>query len=353
MSALRSLALILMTGASLAACSTMKPALSNRLPAPQASAPEPGTLPAGKGGVYKVGKPYQVGGLWYVPREDPNYDATGVSSWYGDSFHLKATANGETFDMNAVSAAHTTLPLPSMVEVTNLDNGKRLVVRVNDRGPFVGGRILDVSKEAARQLGYDRQGTANVRVRYIGPAPLGVGDGTRMAAAAPPQASPLAVAAPAAPISAQPLPPAAAPPRGYAASAPVYAPTSAPVYAPTSAPGYASPPYATYPAPAYPVAAPPTVYPAATAPTLPPRPATPGPGLYKVQAAAFSDPGAAQKVARELAGAGDARVELGERDGAAIYRVMVQASADEGEAWALRDRVAAYGYADARVIRPF
>ncbi|MCW5760150.1 MAG: septal ring lytic transglycosylase RlpA family protein, partial [Phenylobacterium sp.] len=170
------LSLVLLAGASLAACATMEPRYPSRATGAQAG------LPAGAGGERKIGKPYQVGGIWYVPREQPDYDQVGVASWYGDAFHLKATANGETFDMNTVSAAHTTLPLPSMVEVTNLDNGRKLVVRVNDRGPFVDNRIIDLSREAARQLGMDRAGLANVRVRYVGPAPLlGPADGYRVA----------------------------------------------------------------------------------------------------------------------------------------------------------------------------
>lgn len=134
------------------------------LPVPQVM----GGDPPPSGG--KVGKPYQIAGIWYVPKEDTGYDKVGVASWYGQQFHLKKTANGETFDMNVISAAHTTLPLPCLVEVTNLDNGRKLVVRINDRGPFVGGRIIDLSRAAARELGYERQGTARVRVRYVGPA---------------------------------------------------------------------------------------------------------------------------------------------------------------------------------------
>src|SRR5207244_1627595 len=170
------LALVVLAGASLSACVT--PRYATHATGPQVGAPGP------EQGGYKVGAPYQVGGIWYVPKEDPNYDRTGVASWYGDAFNQKTTANGEIFDMNAVTAAHTTLPLPSMVEVTNLDNGKTLVVRVNDRGPFVGDRIIDLSRQAARQLGYDRAGLAHVRVRYVGPAPLlGPDAGVRYAVA--------------------------------------------------------------------------------------------------------------------------------------------------------------------------
>ncbi len=106
-------------------------------------------LPRG-GGVYKVGKPYQVAGRWYFPREEPAYDQSGVASWYGTDFHARKTANGEVFDMNALTAAHPTLPLPSYVSVTNLQNGRTVLVRVNDRGPYVHSRLIDLSRQAAR-----------------------------------------------------------------------------------------------------------------------------------------------------------------------------------------------------------
>ena len=121
---------------------------------------------------YKIGNPYKINGRWYRPAEDPTYDRTGVASWYGHDFHGRPTANGEIFDMNRMTAAHTTLPLPSMVEVTNLDNGRRAVVRVNDRGPFAHDRIIDLSRQAARELGFEKQGLAKVRVRFLAPAPL-------------------------------------------------------------------------------------------------------------------------------------------------------------------------------------
>lgn len=126
----------------------------------------------GQGGSYKVGKPYQINGIWYYPHEDENYDATGIGSWYGPQFHGKSTANGEVFDQEALTAAHPTLPMPVLVRVTNLENGRSLVVRVNDRGPFVNGREIDLSRKAAELLGYDRKGTAKVRVQYVGRAPL-------------------------------------------------------------------------------------------------------------------------------------------------------------------------------------
>ena len=117
----------------------------------------------------KIGKPYQVAGQWYHPADEPNYDEVGYASWYGDPFHGKATANGERFDMNMVGAAHKTLPLPSYVEVTALDTGRTILVRVNDRGPFVANRIIDLSRRAAEQLGITRQGIARVRVKRVHP----------------------------------------------------------------------------------------------------------------------------------------------------------------------------------------
>lgn len=154
------LGIITLASASLAACVT------------------PRYSPSGKGGVASRGgdrlpgamRPYQVRGTWYYPKEQPRYNEVGIASWYGDKFHNRSTANGESFDMWRVSAAHKTLPLPCMVEITNLDNGKKLKVRVNDRGPFVDGRIIDLSRAGADKLGFSGKGTAKVRVRYIGPA---------------------------------------------------------------------------------------------------------------------------------------------------------------------------------------
>ncbi len=118
-------------------------------------------------GYYKVGEPYQIDGQWYYPKEQPDYDETGLASWYGPDFHGKKTANGDTFDANSLTAAHNTLPLPSMVRVTNLENNKTVVLMVNDRGPFSKGRVIDVSKRAAEILGFKDKGTAKVRVQFL------------------------------------------------------------------------------------------------------------------------------------------------------------------------------------------
>lgn len=128
--------------------------------------------------VYKVGKPYEVNGRWYHPREQPDYDAVGTASHYGRSLNGTKTANGERYDEAELTAAHTTLPLPSYIAVTNLDNNRTVLLRVNDRGPFVNGRIVDLSYRAAEVLGIAGKGLGRVRVKYVGPAPLD-GDTTR------------------------------------------------------------------------------------------------------------------------------------------------------------------------------
>ncbi len=119
----------------------------------------------------KIGSPYQVNGVWYIPAHEPNYDEIGEASWYGSQFNGRPTANGEIFDMNVVTVAHPTLPIPSLVEVINLENGRSIVARVNDRGPFANNRLIDVSQRGAELLGFKDKGKARVRVRYVGQAP--------------------------------------------------------------------------------------------------------------------------------------------------------------------------------------
>ncbi|MES2196516.1 MAG: septal ring lytic transglycosylase RlpA family protein [Pseudomonadota bacterium] len=134
------------------------------------------------GGTYRVGKPYTVGGRVYVPEDDPNYRAEGMASWYGDDFHGRLTANGEVFDMTSLTAAHPTLPIPSYARVTNLSNGKSLIVRVNDRGPYHGNRVIDVSNKAAELLDFKGNGVARVRVEYVARAPLEGSDDRQLVA---------------------------------------------------------------------------------------------------------------------------------------------------------------------------
>src|SRR5712671_817538 len=134
------------------------------------------------GGTYRVGKPYIVAGRIYVPEEDVNYREDGLASWYGDDFHGRLTANGEVFDMGSLTAAHPTLPMPCYARVTNLRNGKSLIVRVNDRGPYHGNRLIDVSNKAAELLEFKANGVAKVRVEYVGRAPLEGSDDRQLVA---------------------------------------------------------------------------------------------------------------------------------------------------------------------------
>ena len=145
------LAILMLAGLALSACSTLSPS-------PRPTRETAGTM-----------RPYQVAGVWYTPRNQPDYDEVGLATWYGPESPNRRTADGEAFDVNALSAAHRTLPLPCLVEVTDLQSGRRIRVRVNDRGPFVAGRIIDLSPRAARELGIIGKGSARVRVRYLGP----------------------------------------------------------------------------------------------------------------------------------------------------------------------------------------
>lgn len=186
-SAARLLAIVLVTGA-LAACGS-----SSSIPHVKRGAfteaqfgvkasPRLSTAknPPKGGGRYLVGKPYVVAGDVYEPIENPiGYVASGSASWYGNDFHGRQTANGEIFSANAISCASPVLPLPSYVRVTNLDNGRSIVCRVNDRGPYLHGRVMDMSYRTAAILGYADRGVGNIQVEYVGPAPLS-GDDTRM-----------------------------------------------------------------------------------------------------------------------------------------------------------------------------
>ena len=134
------------------------------------------------GGIYRVGKPYSVNGRTYVPAENPSYRIEGVASWYGRDFHGRLTANGEIYDMHSISAAHTTLPLPCYVRVTNLDNGRSIIVRVNDRGPYHRNRAIDLSIGTAKALDFYSRGLARVRVEYVGAAPIEGSDDTMLMA---------------------------------------------------------------------------------------------------------------------------------------------------------------------------
>ncbi len=170
-------------------------------------------------GYYKIGKPYQINGVTYTPAWDPNYDETGIASWYAGEFTGEPTANGELYDPNQLTAAHRTLPMPSLVRVTNLDNGRALIVRINDRGPYAQNRIIDLSRRCAQLLGFEQKGTAKVRVQILAKDSEALADAARHGQLATSVASAIetnpVASAPAEPppqvASAQPVAPAPAP----------------------------------------------------------------------------------------------------------------------------------------------
>lgn len=181
------------SGVVLAACGSHPPAPSAYAPGSSAAIHSPGT--------YKVGKPYQIDGIWYYPREDWSYDETGIASWYGEQFHGRYTADGEIFNLNDLSAAHRTLPMPVVVRVTNLENGRSIKLRVNDRGPYARGRIIDVSRRAAQMLGFEGQGTAKVRVQIDVPDSMAVAAAAGRGGSQPPVAAQAVAAIVSAPLT--------------------------------------------------------------------------------------------------------------------------------------------------------
>lgn len=255
-------------------------------------------------------RPYQIRGRWYRPAEQPDYDERGTASWYGAQFNGRPTASGERFDMNALTAAHKTLPLPGLVEVTNLSNGRQIVARLNDRGPFVDGRIIDLSRGSAEALGMLNQGVGEVRVRYLGPAPRSGGGTTLQYAERREERAPTPAPVPA-PI---PTPVQTAGPVDYQPGGPVSGTTTTQTaYAPSAA-----------------------VYSA-------PAPATAA-GQW-VQAGTWSNEAEARRAARHLGGGASAM-----SDGAGGWRVLVGPWPDAATAERSRRAVVSRGYADALLI---
>ncbi|MQX36977.1 septal ring lytic transglycosylase RlpA family protein [Roseospira navarrensis] len=256
-------------------------------------------------GRYKVGTAYEIAGRWYTPREDYEYEEVGMASWYGPKFHGRTTANGERFDQNALTAAHRTLPMPSMVRVTNLDNGRTVDLRINDRGPFANDRILDVSKQAAELLGFRRQGTARVRVIILPEQSLALREGRDPAE-----------------VRSETVRLASTRPAG------AFIPTATEVArAPTHTP----------------VPVPPRRGGAAPAVTL-------GATGWYVQAGAFSDLGNAREVADHLSRVGPTRITSVQRNGRTLTRVRVGPVTDGRQAARLLQAVQASGYPDARLV---
>ncbi|NJL08989.1 MAG: septal ring lytic transglycosylase RlpA family protein [Methylacidiphilales bacterium] len=171
------IAAIVAVASVLSACS-LQERLASRIDPKYGVSPSPKVIADGQpipkgGGTYRTGKPYTIAGKTYVPLEKPQgFREEGVASWYGDDFHGRLTANGEVYDMHSISAAHPTLPIPSFARVTNLANRRSIVVRINDRGPFHGNRVIDLSVKTAQALDFHRNGVAKVRVEYVGPASL-------------------------------------------------------------------------------------------------------------------------------------------------------------------------------------
>ncbi|PWR25903.1 septal ring lytic transglycosylase RlpA family protein [Zavarzinia aquatilis] len=267
-------------------------------------------------------RPYQIKGVWYYPKVDWSYDETGIASWYGEPFHGRKTAIGEVYDMNEMTAAHKTLQLPADVRVTNLENGRSVMVRVNDRGPFVNDRIIDLSRRAAQLLGFQNQGTARVRVQVVD-------ESGRPG------------------VSTLPVPQTTPEERTAAAAAPVGTVTAAPLAPPPGARGVAG-------TPARPATPAPAVTPASAVPaTPPPAVYTQGPvrqtGIY-IQAGAFLQPANAYRLQTKLSRYGKAFIARAFIDGQQFYRVRVGPMPSVDAADAALDQIIASGETGARIV---
>lgn len=282
----------------------------SNIPAPQQAVAQPAAEQGGARPAWleqeRVGPPYQANGRWYVPTAEPGYEQTGIASWYGPQFHGQRTATGEVFDQDALTAAHPTLPIPSLVQVTNLDNGREIIVRVNDRGPFVGDRLIDLSRRSAEVLGFEQQGQAHVRIRYLGPAPRPMNA----------DAAPLPVPPPPAPVQTaqQDGPLALTPYRAEDNSA-----ANDAAYT-VSEPAYAPPPAAAS-------------------------------GGYFVQIGAFSDLSNAHRVRETVASAGPVNVDTRQTTSGELFRVRMGPFPSRDAAEAARIQVADLGYREAVLAR--
>jgi rare lipoprotein A len=276
---LRQVLAVVALSALVAACASSPPSIANL--------PPPGT--------YKVGRPYQIKGTWYYPHVQPHYDETGIASWYGPNFKGGPTADGEIFNPDALTAAHRTLPMPVNVRVTNLRNGRSVILRVNDRGPYARGRIIDVSERAAKLLGFKRQGTARVRVVYLGRADRP--NGTPQPPETPPQVAKAVPPAPSGKVIVSSLPPVA----GAAVAAPRQ--------------------LAAMPKPEADIAMP---SPFDNTPDgVVTRVPVPAETQLYVQAGAFSSYDNARRLRARLSGAGDLKISSIDRDGQRLYRVRM------------------------------
>lgn len=288
----------------------------------------PGTRPSptaapGQVGSYKVGTPYQIRGVWYHPVVDYRYNETGIASWYGPGFHGRRTANGERYNQHDLTAAHPTLPMPSLVRVTNLENGRSLKLRINDRGPFSNNRIIDVSQRAAQLLGFERQGTASVRVEVLEE------ESRQLAAIARGEQVP---------------PPAQPTPEVQVASAPV-ATVQRETVAPPAQP-QAQPQAPSQPSPAVP---PPQSRPAVQPDGVVTQQPVAATSLF-IQAGSFTEYGNASRLAERLTPHGSVQIEPAAVDGRSFYRVRIGPVASVDQADLLLDRLISDGYLESRVI---
>jgi len=286
---------------------------------------------------YKLGKAYQIDGAWYYPKVDYDYNETGIASWYGPDFHGKSTANGEIFDQNALTAAHKTLPMPTIVRVTNLENGRSIEVRINDRGPFKNNRVIDLTRRGAQLLGFEGQGTARVRVQVMKEDSILLANkvgGAQLAYAGEPEpqaAGPKPQAAPAGTVITQKLAP------GQTAPTPVPAP---PQPAPTQSNSVVGLPK------------PSAAKAAATIPSLngqvsyaPVKPTN-----IFIQAGAFLQQGNALKLTQKLASLGQTRVTQVQVGTQTFYRVRLGPIPRVEDADTMLQKVIGTGQPDARIV---
>jgi rare lipoprotein A len=314
---------------------------------PVIAPPAPMASNAGADGNYKIGKPYQVEGLWYYPAEDYSYAEEGIASWYGADFHGKRTANGNRYDMNELTAAHPTLPMPSVVKVTNLDNGRVLKLTVNDRGPFHSSRIIDVSRRAAQLLGFYENGTAKVRVEIDPQESINL---KNIALAKHPPEMPQIAAAPLGAVSASSLAPVAGPIDSFGVASSSVKPVVSAVPPPPSSATVKSqvekkadpsgPPQQTA-----------SVQAPKAATYAPTKPAAKAAGGLFVQAGAFSEEANAHKLEQQLGEFGKVHIVPTTVNNKKFYRVRLGPIADAATADALVSKIKSYGYNDAKVVR--
>lgn len=277
---------------------------------------------------FKIGKPYQIYGVWYYPAEDFGYNEIGIASWYGPGFNGKRTANGEVYDMNALTAAHKTLPIPSVVNVTNLENGRMLKVRINDRGPFVEGRIIDLSLRAAELLDVQRKGTARVRVELVPEDSLTLKHWALDAKGQPPITEmPIVSAAPRPMIVAETLTPAS--PAGVIITSTAGRETITSTHLPPPPiTGNSQSPMVTDAVPG----------------------SLSGPRLY-VQAGAFTDINKALRLEAQLSGIGNTVVAIADIEGRVFHRVRIGPVVDQETAKQLLSEMLNQGYESARIVQ--